>query len=123
MPKQSGFTLFEVMVSLFLLSAALLGIFTVAATSLRKSRELDLYQQASRYSQNMAVYLRVHHGDSSVYLDEWSSQIQSALVNGRGEVTGSYPDYQIKITWGDSRQNCEESRLGNAGCIMRNIKI
>ena len=79
MKKLHGFTLLEVLISLFLLSLLLLGVTAAQVVALREAREMYYFQQAMMLAENMSEYLVVHGGDMSRYEQSWREQIHQAL--------------------------------------------
>tara|TARA_R110000868_G_scaffold177378_6_gene415792 strand:- start:1262 stop:1642 length:381 start_codon:yes stop_codon:yes gene_type:complete len=118
----NGFSLLEVLISLFLLSLVLLGVFASQATSLQQARGTHNFLQAMTLSQNMAVYLRTHHLEWNRYDQRWQSNIQAVLPGARGDVSGDYPEKIIKIAWGDQRLfHCDQNRVGVSGCVILKV--
>ncbi len=123
MLPQRGFTLLEVMVSVFLLALALLGLDAMQVAALRQSRGDDYFQQALLQANNMAEYLRAHHGENELYLTVWQQQLQHALPVGTGSVTSINSAYQITIQWGEAKRPCQHSQPGISGCVIQSVHL
>ena len=123
MRKHNGFTLFEVTISLFLLSIILLGVNATQVKSYQQTRALFYYQQANIFVANMAEYLIVHHGDASGYLQQWHENITQILPSSSGNVAGNFPSYRISIQWGGMQAECQHNQSGVAGCVLLELKI
>lgn len=124
MQKSLGFTLLEVLISLFLLSLALIGINSVQLSAIHQTRDAYHTQQALTFAQNMSTYLRAHHGEGGDYQAGWVAEVQSRLPQGRAIINGSYPHYQISVLWGDRPpQICDKSKSGTSGCIVVKLNL
>lgn len=110
-----GFTLFEVLVSLLLLTIAFLGIDVVFTKGLQQERALQYSNQAYLLADNMNRYLSAHTGEHVNYDAIWQAQITAALPLGRGEIDDS--QREIRIAWGHAGLSCEQQQLGISGCI------
>lgn len=109
---KNGFTLFEVLVSLLLLSIVMLGAEAILVKTLHHSRGLQSYQQALFLAENMAEYLRAHHGESEPYYSQWQEQVAAHLVKGRAAINNQ----QIHIQWGDEVDACVQ-KADVSGCL------
>jgi prepilin-type N-terminal cleavage/methylation domain-containing protein len=123
MRRNNGFTLLEIVISLFLLSLVLLGLDAVQLSVQRQSRGLGYFQQASYQAQNMANYLQAHHGVNEGYVDAWRQQLTDVLPHADASVQGSFPTYQIIIQWGVAESACTQNKSGISGCVIRNISL
>ncbi len=121
--KKHGFTLLEVLFCLFLVSFALLGIFSVEAGFLRKSRGDIYFQRAVMFSENLAVYLRSHQGDVTPYLSEWREQIKETMPNGNGSFSVVNHRAVVNITWGMFNSICKNNQSGMSGCVSLELEI
>lgn len=122
MKKNHGFTLLEVLISLFLLSLLLLGVTAAQVAALREARGAYYFQQARMLAENMSEYLVVHGGDVSRYEQSWREQINQALPDASGTVSGSYSDYRVVIQWGGMK-SCDKNLIGGAGCCVIDRKM
>lgn len=122
MKKHHGFTLLEVLISLFLLSLLLLGVTAAQVAALREARATFYFQQARMLAENMSEYFVVHGGDVSRYEQSWREQIYQALPEASGTVSGSYPDYRVVIQWGGMK-SCNKNLIGDAGCCVIDRKM
>ena len=123
MRNHNGFTLFEVTISLFLLSIILLGVNAAQVKAYQQARALFYYHQANLFAANMAEYLTAHHGDVSGYMQRWHENITEILPSSNGKMAGNYPSYRISIQWGGIQTDCHHSKPGVTGCVLRELKI
>jgi prepilin-type N-terminal cleavage/methylation domain-containing protein len=122
MNNHHGFTLLEILVSLFLLSITLLAVNAAQITSLQQSRGLYYFQQASILADNMAEYLSAHHGNINNYQQTWNDDINLILPDAAGQLSGQFPAYRITINWGGTKQNCQHNQPGVVGCVVLSTK-
>ena|SRR3990167_1718335 len=116
----NGFTLLEVLISLFLVSLVMLGLMTAQVKILRDARSLYYFQQARGLAEGMAEYIAGNQGDSSGYYAQWQELIHHQLPSSSGSITGQRPNLFIKIYWGGNRV-CTQNHQGLAGCIIINV--
>lgn len=115
-----GFTLLEVMVSLFMLSLVLFGITAAEVKALREARGILYFSRAISLSENMAEYLLVY-AEPSGYLSQWQYEVQHDLPDASAAVTGLSPRFTISITWGGYDRVCHQSKAGLSGCVKYTI--
>lgn len=115
--KFNGFSLLEVLVSLFLLSVVLLGLEGMQFFALREMRNAWLLSVAVNQINNMSERLRAY-GQDVVIEDQviiWNQEISQLLPKGRGDVMGQYPAYTISL--------CQQSQIKEEGCISQKIQL
>ena len=104
--KQTGFALFEVLISILLLSFGLLGLVGLQARAVSISSDAQERNRAALLASEMASALWVAGSvtPDAATLAQWQSKVQSALPNGAGAVavetlptTGASAN--ITITW------------------------
>lgn len=97
----SGFTLIEVLISLFLLSLILLGLDAMEVFALRENRAAFYFLTAE--NQIDAMVERLYALNTQENLAEqvsiWNQQNQEVLPLGTGSVSGYFPSYTLKIEW------------------------
>jgi len=105
--KQSGFTLLEVMVAVFVLSVGLLGLAHLQITALKTNQSADLRTQASLYASDILNRMRANRvaSQNGLYviattdgipnaggnvsnqdLHEWRTSLSNALPGGTGGI-------------------------------------
>lgn len=121
-----GVSLFEVLVSLLLLSLVLLGLEVMQVSALHLNINACLVTVAEQQLQNIEERLRLL-GPSGPYdqqLAAWNQENQRVLPQGWGAVSGSYPNYTLTLYWGKKQdQSCEKSREEHAGCLSENFNL
>jgi prepilin-type N-terminal cleavage/methylation domain-containing protein len=113
--RHNGFTLLEVLISLFILSYALLGFDLLELKSLKKSREIYFYGIAITQVQAISNLLQELNSNAGFSLQTtlWNQENKQVLPQGAGVVTGSYPDYQVSLSWavGEGHTACLEEKV------------
>ncbi|HSW70929.1 MAG TPA: hypothetical protein VLH77_02995 [Gammaproteobacteria bacterium] len=111
----SGLTLFEVLVSMLLLSLLLLGLegMTLSAFSLNQKAYYAALAEQQLY--NMEERLRLI-GSFEEKLDQqlelWNEENKRLLPQGWGWLDGHYPEYSLTLSWGKKeKQNCLSERI------------
>lgn len=116
-----GFTLLEVLISLFLLSLILLGTSAMQFVAQREARSAFYLAVAMEQISSMQSWLLVAKNDLLVeQIDKWNRQNRQVLPNGYGTVFGDYPHYQINLFWGKQEKECNKSKVGLSGCLQIN---
>lgn len=116
---QSGYSLIEVLISLLLLSLLLLGLDALQIDALHKSKANYYYSIASEQLMNITTYLKlVKNANYENQYNEWQSQNHDLLPQGKGCIKGSYPNYDISISWGNQPNCvCPYNKFGESGCL------
>lgn len=117
-----GFTLLEVMISLFILSLVLFGVTAAEINALREARGILYFNRAVSLNENMAEYLLVY-GDASGYLPQWQHEVQRTLPDASAAVTGFSPHFTISITWGGRDLACHQSKAALSGCVSYTVVV
>src|SRR5689334_9841498 len=111
-----GFTLIEVLISLFLLAFTLLGFAALEIKALRDSSNALYFSIASNQILNIYEHLKA---TESQHLTEiiaaWDKQNQIVLPQASGKLTGQYPNYVVSIFWGENQPSCKKIQLGEKG--------
>jgi type IV pilus assembly protein PilV len=114
-----GFTLIEVLISLFILSFILLGFGGMFLQSERNTYANYLYSIASQ--QIITMIERLHALGDADGLDNqtaiWNAQNKVLLPKGEGVIEGSYPSYTVTIYWGKKTFNCD------VNCIRKAVTV
>jgi type IV pilus assembly protein PilV len=114
-----GFTLIEVLISLFILSFILLGFGAMFLQTERNTYANYLYSIASQ--QIITMIERLHALGDADGLDNqiaiWNTQNKLLLPKSEGMVEGSYPSYTVTIYWGKKSFNCE------VNCIRKAVTV
>jgi len=127
--KMTGFTLFEVLIAVLVLSIGLLGLASLQVEGLKNNNSAYMRSQASILAYDLADRIRANPGPNYATttaaavsgcttvtgcntdemaandLFEWQAAIASALPSGSGTVTrdSSGSVYTITISWDDDR--------------------
>lgn len=125
-PLSLGFSLFEVLVSLILLSIALLGLDVMEVFALHKN--INSYQAgiAEQQLQNIEERLRMIGSRGDPYQQEvlWNKENQLVLPQAKGRVRGVYPHYSIRLSWGVRGDSKNVKQGGShAGCLFENFSL
>lgn len=102
-----GFTLIEVLISLFILSFILLGFNGMLLQSERYTYADYYFSIASQ--QMITMIERLHAlGDAPGLEDQiahWNTENMQLLPKGEGVIEGFYPSYTITLHWGIKLRN------------------
>ncbi|HEU5281203.1 MAG TPA: prepilin-type N-terminal cleavage/methylation domain-containing protein [Gammaproteobacteria bacterium] len=113
MQKASGFTLLEVLISLALLSIAILGMDGLQWRVLQNMR----YQTYAVKAQQLALGLAARQGihPAAVLSDNTRKAVSACLPQGRFEVQAK----RVIVAFGGLAPSaCTQSIIGRAGCVI-----
>ncbi len=117
MKNDKGFTLFEVMIALFVLSIGLLGLAGLQLTGLKNNHSAQMRTEATIHAYDMLERMRINKvaaaaGEYNIGLEAngdgdvaaWKASLSSALPIGKGAIaTNGDGLITITIQWDDSR--------------------
>jgi prepilin-type N-terminal cleavage/methylation domain-containing protein len=121
-----GYSLIEVLMSLALLSLALLGVDAMEIQSLHENRNTYFFNVAINQFQSMRDRLHVLNKNSHLddAVSKWQNENKIVLPQGYGQVIGSYPDYVVTLFWGEaSHTECQKMTVSNAGCLSEKVFV
>lgn len=110
MVKQSGFALLEILICVVLLSCLLLGMDALQLSTLRTARNFHYSALANLQILNMREILLASKSIDAMQYAQWNADNAELLPHGRGEVSGNYPNYQVRVQWG-SKNQCLSSEV------------
>ncbi|HTM63224.1 MAG TPA: prepilin-type N-terminal cleavage/methylation domain-containing protein [Gammaproteobacteria bacterium] len=114
-----GFTLLEVLFTLFIFSLFLTGITASQSQILRQVRGEYYYQQALLQAFNMRNYSLANHGNITGYVVRWRENIKNVLPDGEGIVRQESLGDHIVVKWGKAEAlSCQHSKAGISGCVV-----
>ena len=101
MTCSTGFTLLEILISLFLLSLILLGLDAMQIYALRENRAAFYFLTAENQIDAMIERLYALNTQENLaeQINIWNQQNQEVLPLGKGSVSGYFPSYTLKIEW------------------------
>jgi len=124
-----GFSLIEVLVALFLLSVALLGVAGLHLVSLAHNHSAYLESIASQQLVSMAERLRANQGQQLAQeMILWNADNQRLLPAGQGEVSYYEDQYLIVLSWQWRDQQtlapaCKGLSRQGLACMSLNVVI
>ncbi|MDR3478799.1 MAG: hypothetical protein P4M14_12310 [Gammaproteobacteria bacterium] len=123
--KISGLTLLEVLLSLALLSFALLGMDAMEVAALGQANENYYFNVAENQMQSLVERLRVLGSSAGIesIKASWNEEAERALPLGSGAISGAYPIYTLIIYWGIQHGPCIKPHLGLSGCLTENLIV
>lgn len=116
MKKNHGFTLLEIVVSIFLMSIAILVIQASVYTAVQNTRGQYYFQYAVSMAESMCNYLEAHNGDASSYLPIWQNDVACALPSATSRVSVRSSSAIITLAWG-KETSCQKNKPGASGCV------
>ncbi|SRR5579883_1256468 len=123
MRSHIGSSLIEILVSLLILSLMLLGFDAMQLAALQKAKAAYYFSVATQQLEVMSERLRaLGEGNTEDLLQAWNQQNQTVLPQGRGTLSGGYPDFTLAIFWGAvTESQCTKNTIGQSGCLFRKI--
>lgn len=118
MRQQTGISLIEILISIFILSLMLFGWDAMQITALREAKAAYYFSVASQQVRNMVEYLNAHPDvDYNEQLLRWNKQNAAGLPQGRGIIKRRDHAFELAIFWGKSEE-CNKNKVGQSGCII-----
>lgn len=108
---KNGFSLIEVLISLLILSLILLGFDAMEIDALRENRNAYYFSVAENQLNSIAQRIQAHPQDITKQLMIWNQQNQQILPQGKGNVSGLFPNYIVTIFWGEKHVLSMEEHL------------
>lgn len=110
MRKASGFTLLEIVISLALLSIAILGMDGLQWRMLQSRRYQTYAVKAQQFALGLAARQRIHSFNQTS-----QKEVAACLPQGRFEVQRK----RVIVAWGGLLPStCTQSVIGRAGCVI-----
>lgn len=117
----SGLALFEVLISLLLLSLTLFGLEGMLLCALNTSRKVFFTAKAEQQMHNLEERLRVQTKEEDFLdtLEDWNRENKMILPQGEGFLTESYPDYVLSLCFreGGAEKTCLREKWRGATLI------
>lgn len=95
--NKNGFTLFEVLISLFILSFGLLTILGLQTAALQRNIDAYFESLATIQAANLAECIHANSIDNC--LPDWTQQIAILLPQGSGTCKKNTAGYKISVCW------------------------
>lgn len=112
----SGLTLFEVLVSLLLLSLAFLGLDVMELASLRINRGAYYSALAEQQIHNLEERLRLPRADFDQLFQAWNRENKILLPQGNGQIRGQDPEYHLSLCWSGNEE-------GQTPCLNETFRL
>tara|TARA_R110001592_G_scaffold66678_1_gene204833 strand:+ start:9395 stop:9823 length:429 start_codon:yes stop_codon:yes gene_type:complete len=107
--KQRGFSLLELVISLFIFAVGFLGLASLQHVSMKMTHDSVLQNSAMTLSNSLLEQLRVTKG--AVNLAEWQERVKKELPQGRASLIDQGGQYQLNIQWQESQHSAALSNL------------
>ncbi|HLB42192.1 MAG TPA: hypothetical protein VJN02_04970 [Gammaproteobacteria bacterium] len=119
-----GFSFIEILISLFILSLALLGLDAIHLSTLREVKSAYYFSIAIQQLNNMIERLSIANRENLIEEERrWNIQNQHALPQGHGIILASHLNYQLSIFWGKNELSiCDKNTIGTSGCLRIIVK-
>lgn len=123
MRQHLGFSFIEMIVSMLLLSLALLGLDAMTLTTLREAKTAYYLSVATQQLLNMSELVKMKKSlPSSEEIRLWNEQNQEVLPQGRGRVNVQGSSIHVAVFWGKILElGCEINKIRQAGCVHLTI--
>jgi len=120
-----GFTFIEVLISLLILSIVLLGLDFMHLRAMRDAESAWFISTATLQLDNLSerLFSLTTPDDLNKEITAWNLDNQISLPNGRGVVTGVFPNFVATVFWGNQISTCEKNQTGLSGCIREIIQL
>lgn len=116
MKKLRGFSLFEILVSLLIVSAVVLGFYGLQVEIMRAAKAHYYAATAMNQIRNIENRLQLHAQNDSEIWAAWSAENAEVLPGGHAERTAN----KLIIYWGGEIGGCEHNKIGMSGCLIYN---
>jgi type IV pilus assembly protein PilV len=145
--RQTGSSMVEILVAVFVLAAGLLGLASLQMMSLKNINNAQFHTLATTYAYDMSERMRSNRDGLAGYdnilstvvdpgcspctptdmaqLDgfQWNQIIQSAVINGglpggQGTVTRNGTLYDITVTWNEQQRTATGGQVGNTSFTL-----
>lgn len=119
MKTEQGASLIETLVSMLILSIALLGVDAMQIMSLRASRSAYYFSVAEQQISNLIERLHAAgREEAKAQINSWNEENKVVLPSGRGGVE----ENKIMIFWGGYRGRfCDKNTIQQAGCLRMEL--
>ncbi len=95
----TGFSLLELLVSMFILALGLLGIETLEIQAANMAVTAYQHSLAQQAIANIRERIYFAPTDMTTQIMQWQMEIAELLPKGQGKVSGTYPNYQLQVCW------------------------
>lgn len=125
MTIHKGYTLLEVVISLFLLSIAFLGLNVMHLRALHDIKTADYFVTANRQLINLKERLSTIQSDRELpeILNHWNQENRLSFPQGFGTVSGQFPDYDVTLFWGNKHILCTQNHIELSGCLREHLHV
>ena len=94
---QTGISLIDVLICLFLMTLILFGFNGIEITMLKYAKNAYFYAIAIAQINNMQERIEATHGQYDIAM--WNKLNRELLPNGSGEIKNHAGNYEVKISW------------------------
>jgi|SRR6185312_2312438 len=123
--RNRGFSLIEVLISLLLLSIVLFGLDAEQIYSIKTVQNAYFFSIGANQMNNAVerlIALRAHAGLDEQIMD-WNKENAALLPDGFGAIIGSFPEYIVTLSWGNTSHHCVKQQIGKIGCLRQTIQL
>ena len=122
MKNYIGFTLIEVLMSLFILSCALLELDMMLLTAKKAAKGSFYLNIAEQQIENMKERIYIYkNNDLHEKIIEWNQENKKILPNGHGIIQKQDHRYRLSLFWGEKDGSCQQNQSGLSGCLSLTI--
>lgn len=125
-PKQLlGSILIELLISFLLISIVLAGSFKFQLSIIKQAKSNYFYWIATQQIQSISERIQSCQScDITQILKRWNNENKEVLPKGKGNITGTFPNYIIELAWsGGSFESCQSGALREIKCIVLKLNL
>jgi Tfp pilus assembly protein PilV len=118
-PHVQGFTLFEITLSLFILSLLITGLTASSLITLSANRASYYFAVAANQIQNLREQTKVLSNTDRFQkaFHAWNDENKNLLPQGVGDFNKTTSAGVISLRWGITDSTCSQTKPGLSGCV------
>lgn len=113
----AGFSLIELLISVFIFAVGFLGLISLQHVSFKLSHDASLQNTAMTLSDSVAEQLKVN--ELANIRADWRDLVETSLPEGKGELYEVGDHYQVRLQWLESQHSNDASNTPSYDMIFR----
>ncbi len=103
--KNRGFALLELLIAMFIVAVAILGVVRLQVLAIQNSNQAYWYSMATEQVESLAELLRASNFTPTMQqVIAWQQHLATVLPAGQGVMTTSGNGYEITVSWLDRQR-------------------